>query len=108
MIERKTFNTIEMNRRDKVIIQHSFHIEGDIEIDWGKAICIKYNDVAKPQWIPKSAIKILSKTILPPTDYHRERAVYIVDVAEWYKEKNRWYYRESRNPATVGTISKNQ
>ena len=90
---------IEMNdklqRKDKVCIlgiNQKEYGDAKVETNYGKAICLRVEGLAKSIWIPKSAFKILQESKIEPNQYHSERMFYVIEADEWWRDKYKWMF----------------
>ena len=96
MVSDKLTMNDKLQRRDMVFILGINSKEyGDAEgrTNWGKAICLRIEGMAKTVWIPKSSFKIMSSATIDATNYHSERKHYVVEVDEWWRNKYSWLFK---------------
>ena len=90
---------MEFKRKDIITIKSNNEVLciAEVQNQSPNAVCLRLDTVVKPQWIPKSVISIINKNTIPVGEYHSERISYIVNVSEWYKNKNEYLFKNNEN-----------
>ncbi len=86
----------KLQRKDMVCIlgiNKNQYGDARVETNWGKAICLKIEGLARTVWIPKASFKILQESKIEATQYNHERTYYVIEVEQWWRDKYKWMFQ---------------
>ena len=66
--------------------------KAEVQTNWGKAICLRIEGLAKTVWIPKSSFKILEEEPSKNGSW-REVTHYTIEANEWWRNQYPWLFR---------------